>query len=390
MIRALRPLSALALLWVSVGPASTDARAQSRAQVPEARMRFESMDQNRDGIISRDEWQGSARSFQVHDWNGDGQLSGPELRIGSQRSTRWEDVDHTPTQVERYLSWTTEGFNNLDHNRDRRITENEWHYDSETFRRVDRNRDGSLDQSEFLGEGWDDDRGDQFDDLDLNNNGLVERSEWHGSTAAFTSLDRNRDGVLGRFEVVGSRTTTGDTWDSFANLDYDNSGSIERNEWHWSLGSFGQRDLDRDGVLSRREFDVTGGPAATGTSGRSQTVRVNAQQRWIDSGLDVRAGDTLTFDASGTIQMSDNAEDVATPAGARSGRSAPDAPILNQLAGALIARIDDYGPIFIGDRRSITAPVSGRMYFSVNDDHLPDNRGEFVVNLTIERRATAR
>jgi hypothetical protein len=103
-------------------------------------------------------------------------------------------------------------------------------------------------------------------------------------------------------------------------------------------------------------------------------------------GIEVRAGDTITFEASGTIRMSDNTEDVANPAGSRTGRRAPDAPILSQLAGALIARIGDYGPVFVGDRRSIVAPASGRLYLGVNDDHLPDNGGEFVVAVGIQRR----
>src|SRR6202007_2435978 len=39
-------------------------------------MRFQGMDRNNDGKITRAEWNGSDRSFQVHDWNGDGVLSG--------------------------------------------------------------------------------------------------------------------------------------------------------------------------------------------------------------------------------------------------------------------------------------------------------------------------
>jgi hypothetical protein len=345
-------------------------------------MRFESMDTNRDGAISRAEWRGSARSFEVHDWNGDGRLSGQEVAIGAQRNANWEEADHAPNRLERYVSWTTAGFNNLDHNRDRRITANEWHFDRETFRRVDSNRDGALDQTEFLGAGRDDLRGDNFDDLDFNNNGRVERSEWYGGADVFDALDQNRDGVLSRFEVVGGQDTIGDTWDEFANLDYNRNGAISRDEWHWSAASFARRDLDRNGVLSRRELEATGGaPAPVGTSGRPQTVRVNAQQRWTDSGLDVRAGQTITLDASGSIQMSDNAQDVASPAGSTTGRRAPDAPVLNQLAGGLLAQISGYGPIFIGNRTTFTAPVSGRLYFGVNDDHLLDNRGEFVVNV---------
>ena len=59
------------------------------AQSP-ARMRFEVMDRDHNGVITKDEWQGSARSFQVHDWNGDGRLSGQEVTIGGRRATSWE------------------------------------------------------------------------------------------------------------------------------------------------------------------------------------------------------------------------------------------------------------------------------------------------------------
>jgi hypothetical protein len=100
----------------------------------------------------------------------------------------------------------------------------------------------------------------------------------------------------------------------------------------------------------------------------------------------VRAGDVLTFNASGEIRMSDNTADTATPAGSRTGRTAPDAPVLNQLAGGLIARIGDYPSIFIGGRTTITAPVSGRLYLGVNDDHLPDNAGEFTVTVGVQGR----
>ncbi len=388
MFRAFVTLTFLALPWAAITIATTGTEAQGRGQQGRpAQMRFEVMDRNNDGVIQRAEWNGSDRSFQVHDWNGDGVLSGQEVRVGAQRSNNWEEADHTPTRAERNLSWTAGSFSNLDHNRDGRITSNEWHYDTETFRRVDSNRDNAINRAEFLGGNADDDRGDSFDDLDMNNNGRVERSEWHAGASTFTLLDRNRDGVLNRSEVVGSQDTTGDTWDEFAGLDFDKNGSIARNEWHWSLGSFTQRDLDKNGVLSRREFDATGGATAAAASvAESQSVRVNSQHRWTDAVIEVRAGDTLTFSSSGTITMSDNAADTATPVGSRTGRRAPDAPILNQLAGGLLARIGDYGPIWIGDRRTITAPVSGRLYLGVNDDHLPDNTGEFLVTVGVQGR----
>ena len=47
--------------------------------------RFRGMDRNGNGIIERNEWNGSAQSFNVHDWNRDGVLSNSEVRSGAQR-----------------------------------------------------------------------------------------------------------------------------------------------------------------------------------------------------------------------------------------------------------------------------------------------------------------
>jgi Ca2+-binding EF-hand superfamily protein len=380
-------LSSLALIGAveATTPVVTTVEAQSR---PLARIRFVEMDRNNDGVITRQEWNGSARSFEVHDWNNDGRLSGEEVRVGAQRNTNWETADHNPNRWERTLSWTRTAFSNLDHNRDGRLTDNEWHFDRETFLRVDANRDRAITLAEYLGEGVEDLRGDNFDDIDNNNNGRIERAEWYGGANEFRALDRNNDGFLTRFEVAGS-TASLDTWDEFNNLDYDRDGRLERPEWHWSNGSFQQRDTNRDGILSRAEFDRAGGSPANATQNTTigtRTIRVNAQHRWVDTGLNVRAGDIVTIQASGQIRMSDDQGDLANPGGSVRGRTAPDAPILNQPAGALIAKIGDFSPMFVGGRSSVTVPVSGRLYLSVNDDHLPDNAGEFTVTVGIQNR----
>lgn len=373
--------------WLALASASLVPSVATTASA-QTRMRFQGMDRNNDGVITRGEWQGSQRSFNVHDWNNDGRLSGNEVVTGAQRDSRWEEADHNPSWSERNLSWTRSAFSNLDHNRDNRLTPNEWHYDIETFRRVDRNRDNAVNLSEFLGSNIDDDRGDEFDDLDYNNDGFVSRQEWHGGASDFSWLDRNRDGRLSRFEVVGSNPNL-TTYNEFQNLDYNRDGRLARSEWHWSAASFNSRDTNRDGIITAQEFERSGGaPGTVGaiTGQDSQQFRVNAQQRWLDTGITVRAGDVVTLRSSGQIQLSDNPSDVANPAGALSRRTAPDAPISGVLAGALIAKIGSYAQIALGDQSRITAPVSGRLYLGVNDDHLPDNRGEFVVSVGVDRR----
>jgi hypothetical protein len=134
-------------------------------------------------------------------------------------------------------------------------------------------------------------------------------------------------------------------------------------------------------VLSRDEFASTGAVGTSGVGGR--VVRVPATERWTDSGIDVRRGDTVEIDATGTITMS-SASDSATPAG--SNRKAPEAPLRDQPAGGLLIRVGSAQPIFLGaNSGSFEAPVNGRIYFGVNDDHLADNAGAFRVMVRVNR-----
>jgi len=350
------------------------------------RMRFAVMDANNDGRISREEWRGSDTSFRVHDWNGDGVLSGDEVRLGAQRRTRVEE-DFEPERLV-LRDWSPSKFTSIDRNRDGRVTRDEWFYDMEGFLRADRNRDNVLSRAEFLGGDIDDDREDTFLDLDHDRSGRIERTEWHGSREAFDWMDRNNDGVLSRAEVVGEQTTA--ERDLFASLDTDRSGVIERNEWQWSRVSFNGRDRNNDGVLSRNELGSTttesaaSGVDPVGTAGR--TVVVSARERWTDTGIVVRRGDVLTFQADGNIQLSSDSNDTASPTGSASGRRAPNSPVNTHPAGGLIARLGNSAPVYVGDRANpLRAPVAGRLFLGVNDDHLADNNGEFRVNITVQR-----
>ena len=360
-----------------VATASVRLNAAAGAKAP-GTMRFPGMDRDGDGVITRQEWRGSAQSFRVHDWNGDGVLSGDEVRPGAQRQ-RDDDTDY-PARGNVLDDWSERRFTQLDHNNDNRISRDEWHYDREAFVRADRNRDGLLSRAEFLDTKTDDDRSDQFDDLDLNGDGRIRLNEWHGSRDAFDWLDRNNDGVLTRTEVAGQDLSAGD---EFASLDMNRDQSLSRAEWHWSRASFDRLDGNGDDRLSRREFEA-GGPL--NESGASTPLVVPAEDRWTNTGIAVNAGDRLRFSANGTIGMSEGGGDLADPAGARSGRRAANAPMPNAPAGALIGRIGNGAPFLIGSNTGpIAAPQAGRLYLGVNDDHLPDNSGEFRVTVTVRR-----
>ena len=241
-------------------------------------MRFQAMDLNNDGRITRAEWKGSDQSFKVHDWNGDGVLSGEEVRPGARRGERQnseQDFDG-PDREYQFDDWTARGFTGIDDNRDNRITADEWHFDRESFRRADHNRDGVISRSEFLSEDardQDDDREDRFAYLDVNRDNRISRDEWHGSRANFDMLDDNRDGVLTRAEVLGTEPPP----DLFTSVDVNRNGTIARDEWHWSLGSFDRLDKNRDGRLTREEFPSRA-PGAT----RSQAYQAGHDRGLIE------------------------------------------------------------------------------------------------------------
>jgi hypothetical protein len=178
-----------------------------------------------------------------------------------------------------------------------------------------------------------------------------------------------------------------------AAMDANNDGRITPGEWRGTDSSFKLQDRNGDGVLSGDEVrESAPRPAATftpdretvGTAGR--TVVVDARERWTDARIVVRAGDMLTFQADGSVQLSSNARDVATPAGSVNDRRAANAPFNAGPAGALIVRVGNSAPLLIGDRMTrVRAPAAGRVYLGLNDDVLEDNSGHFRVSVLIQR-----
>jgi Ca2+-binding EF-hand superfamily protein len=203
-------------------------------------MRFQGLDRNKDGRITRNEWRGNDQSFANEDWNGDGVLSGDEVRPGARRAGE-------PLSSERNAAQ----FRDLDSNNDGVITRNEWRGDRKAFDRLDTNRNGMLNRDEFFTSKSD--NGGRFADLDRNNDGVIARKEWDDDRQAFDGLDVNRNGVISRDEFF-VRGQIGE----FASLDTNRDNKIARNEWRGDTGAFNRLDTNRDDVLSRNEFSARG------------------------------------------------------------------------------------------------------------------------------------
>jgi hypothetical protein len=165
-------------------------------------------------------------------------------------------------------------------------------------------------------------------------------------------------------------------------------------------GRSGDRDLASNEISHIILARPSNAPASTSTSGDSSSnanlapatgngIVVSARQAWTATGMTVKRNDSFSINANGEIQLSGDANDIATPFGSKSGRKAPNAPLPSALAGALIGRIGASGqPFAIGSGVTIKMPADGQLFLGVNDDGFDDNRGEFRVDLgrTNQRR----
>lgn len=120
--------------------------------------------------------------------------------------------------------------------------------------------------------------------------------------------------------------------------------------------------------------------SAAPANARSVVVPSNVQ--WTNTGFSVSRGQYLRFEPSGEIRLSTNGEDIARPAGALSARHADKATIPTIPVGALIGRVGNGQPFSIGDTtNAFDMPDSGRLFLGVNDDHVADNSGNYVVKV---------
>lgn len=177
------------------GTSSPAAAVGTSGVAPE--MRWANLDLNHDSIIQRSEWRGNARAFMNRDWNGDGVLSGDEVRVGA--------VAPATTAVARdYGMPNDDRFYYLDVNNNGAVESNEWDGSLDTFYRLDRNNDNKLSRAEIGTVS-----GTPFNNVDTNRDGRIALSEWPYSHRSFDDQDTNGDGVITPAEfrpaAVGAR-----------------------------------------------------------------------------------------------------------------------------------------------------------------------------------------
>jgi len=142
------------------------------------------------------------------------------------------------------------------------------------------------------------------------------------------------------------------------------------------------RRIELDEESDGDAYDSGRGSTGSRPAGmRERGVSVEAARDWNDTGIDLRAGQTIYVEASGRVRWGPGRQDG--PAGEGDSPYNASRPIPGRPGGALIGRIGEGGDyFFIGDERgAIRMRTSGRLYLGVNDDYRNDNSGAFRVTV---------
>jgi hypothetical protein len=124
------------------------------------------------------------------------------------------------------------------------------------------------------------------------------------------------------------------------------------------------------------------GGSKSGSNATVSNLAVLADQPWTDTGLNVRAGEMIRFEADGRIILSQGNQNITGPEGTPNEAGARF-PVPAIGVGGLIGKVGPTGrPFAIGARvEAIRMPASGRLMLGVNDDHYDDNSGAFRVSI---------
>jgi hypothetical protein len=145
---------------------------------------------------------------------------------------------------------------------------------------------------------------------------------------------------------------------------------VERIEFDWNNGGGGGWSGGGGGG-----YEGGGRPGGM----RERQANVSATVDWTDTGIQVRAGQTLYFQASGQVRWGRDRRDG--PEGENNSPFNQARPLPNRAGAALIGRVG--GDIFFigAGQGPIRVRNSGRLELGINDEYLQDNSGSFRVTV---------
>jgi hypothetical protein len=119
----------------------------------------------------------------------------------------------------------------------------------------------------------------------------------------------------------------------------------------------------------------------------SQEVQLTGEESWIDTGIDVQAGERVLVTATGTLRYADAKNDNGPDGLPRGFKDLLRVLPFNDAGrGALIGRIGDPDtaqPFLIGARRDLTAPISGRLAVAINQAADDAGSGNYAVRVEV-------
>lgn len=137
----------------------------------------------------------------------------------------------------------------------------------------------------------------------------------------------------------------------------------------------------------------TPSPTPTPAEAGSSQVTVDASKQWVDTNIDLKAGEKVQFTATGQVTyppQGKSKERVFGPDGLARGFS----DVIHQYAvgdaghGALVARIgpaDTGQPFLVGAGKEFVAPISGRLFLGINQSVKDASaaQGSFQVTIAV-------
>jgi LssY C-terminus len=135
---------------------------------------------------------------------------------------------------------------------------------------------------------------------------------------------------------------------------------------------------------AKTAYSAASAPPAAVASSTSANITVSGSPKWVDTKMDVTAGDKLHITAKGTVTMGNDTG--VTPAGAQRGWVDTLRPLMVPSAGrgALVGRIgnsDAATPFVVGADGTLTVPVAGRLYLGINQDPTEAPTGSYTVHI---------
>jgi hypothetical protein len=125
----------------------------------------------------------------------------------------------------------------------------------------------------------------------------------------------------------------------------------------------------------------------TGKLRLSQEVQLSGDATWIDTGIDIQAGEHVLITANGKLRYTGAKNDNGPEGLARGFKDLLRVLPFNETGrGALIGRIGDQDtaePFAIGARRDVLAPISGRLSVGINQDNSDTGDGNYTVRIEV-------